>query len=254
MLGDSPRTRAHTFVRIQGMGTFSIEAVYHHHGTLTISHPYSNDSSPFPNPNYPASIRPIDRHSQGNGLWEHGNDGYILLGSNPDGSDIEQLPWYISSISFRRHGFPGWLHAQREFVGMSTDNPVYLPIGPPDKNHTGGQQQRVLGQIHHSDGGDINCLFVDIAVNNKNHTKFMAENPILISVYMVATSHTDQHVISTKDLDSFETIAPTALISEYPNGVWWTVEYHRSLRLKFMTIQGIYISAIAFSRKTDEMF
>jgi hypothetical protein len=204
----------------------------------------------------------MDRQSQGDGLWEHGDDGYILLGSHPDGSDIEHLPWYISHVSIRRHGFPGWKMAEREYEGTSTDNPVYLPVDPKAKNYTDPQrqqqqqqqQQRVLGQIHewnHREGGDINCIFVDITVSN--HSGIVTK-PILFSVYLVATSKKDKHVIATMDLDSLNTIAPTALISDYQEGVWWTVQYHSSVRIKMMTIQGIHLSAIAFSSQSSETY
>jgi hypothetical protein len=31
-------------------------------------------------------------------------------------------------------------------------------------------------------------------------------------------------------------------------GVWWTLRYDQSVRLKIMDIEGIYLSAIAFTR------
>jgi hypothetical protein len=42
-------------------------------------------------------------------------------------------------------------------------------------------------------------------------------------------------------------IAPDGFISNYENGVWWSIRYNRSVRLRIMSIYGLQISAVAFS-------
>jgi alpha-L-rhamnosidase len=255
LLGDSYRTNAYLFLRILEKGTHHIQATYH---PLAVSrcHEDVEDKStkriePFPEPKYPATLRTIDRNSQGDGLLTHGRDGYILLGCDKDGNDIEDLPIYVSSITIRRHGFPGWLVPEREYVGSSDSNLVYLPISKLDTMNN-ATQERALGMVGIDDagGGEINCIFVDITMSEprpissslKNH-----QGPLSISVYFVAKSDKNQHAIRVMDGKTLNVIAPTSLITDFKGGVWWTLQYDSSVRLRLMDVQGIHFSAVAFS-------
>jgi hypothetical protein len=69
----------------------------------------------------------MDRATQGDGLLKHGSDGYVLLGINEDGSNEENLPSYISSVSIYQHGFTGSAPVNASYVGTSNSNKTYLP-------------------------------------------------------------------------------------------------------------------------------
>jgi hypothetical protein len=84
------------------------------------------DASGFPPAHYPASVS-MDRATQGDGLLKHGSDGYVLLGINEDGSNEENLPSYISSVSIYQHGFTGSAPVNASYVGTSNSNKTYLP-------------------------------------------------------------------------------------------------------------------------------
>lgn len=47
-------------------------------------------------------------------------------------------------------------------------------------------------------------------------------------------------------MHSKDVIAPTVLMSNYTNGVWWTAQYKGSLRIRLLSITGAHISAIGF--------
>lgn len=246
LLGDSARTQNHLYLPIEESGTHTIKARYRSLASCRVEQRQGNNSdgsrmAPFPDPKYPTKNPNLDRDSQGDGLFRYGREGYLLLGCDSEGNDVNHLPWFISNITIRRHGFPGWLpFLDREFVGVSMDNPVYLPLYLAT-NHT--VSQRALGMVGLDDGGggDINCIFVDIV------TVPTISRTFSVSLYLVAKSNKNQHAIRVMDLQSLNIIAPTLLISNYERGVWWTVEYNKSIRLKFMNMKGIHLSAIAFA-------
>jgi hypothetical protein len=217
--------------------------------------------SPFPEPRYAGSIDPFDRVSQGDGLLQYGQDGYVLLGCNETGNDIVNLPHYISDVTLRRHGYPGWIYPDRAFVGTSESNPIYLPVDRIQREHEKVKNQRketnpmpiiprehstnatrALGRVGFNDvnGGDINCLFVDVKVEDGY------AQPYSLSVYFVGLTDDNRHAIRVMDGSTFNVIAPTTLVSDYMNGLWWTLHYSTSVRLKLMDLRGIHVSAVAF--------
>lgn len=211
-----------------------------------------NSVSPFPLPQYPATIdEAFDRESQGDGLLVYGKDGYVLLGCN-----VSNLPAYVSNVTVRRHGYPGWVIPDQELVGYSDTDPVYLPL-KDGQNTTRGK--RVLGRLGLDDtgGGDINCILVDMEIfagndDNKDDGKgnfgsAPPQKPYSLSIYFVATGNESRHAIRVMDGTTFNVIAPTTLVEDYAGGIWWTLHYDRSVRLKMMDIKGIHLSAIAFT-------
>ena len=171
----------------------------------------------------------------------YGTDGYILFGCDESGHDVQKLPSYIANVTVIRHGFPGYLNVSREFLGYSDSNPLYLPL--VKRRDRSIASTRGLGRVGFDDagGGDINCILIDVHVS-----KQFLSRPYSLSIYSVAESNENKHAIRVMDGDSFNLIAPTPLIDKYADGVWWTVHYNGSIRLKFMDIKGIFISAVAF--------
>jgi hypothetical protein len=54
------------------------------------------------------------------------------------------------------------------------------------------------------------------------------------------------------DLHTLNVIAPDGFISNDGNGVWWSIRYNRSVRLRIMSIYGLQVSAVAFSDGTAD--
>ena len=100
---------------------------------------------PFPQPDYPTIVA-IDRDSHGDGLYQYGDDGFVLLGFVENGHDLIQLPNYISNVTIHRHGWKGWSNLQRSFLGSSENDRSYLPNPAPNKS-----KARALGMIGHAD-------------------------------------------------------------------------------------------------------
>ena len=69
----------------------------------------------------------------------------------------------------------------------------------------------------------------------------------VISLYFVARSDAHKHAIRVMDYHTLDLIAPTTVIQNYTNGIWWTLSTERAVRLKLSNILGIRLSAIAFT-------
>jgi hypothetical protein len=78
----------------------------------------------------------------------------------------------------------------------------------------------------------------------------LADSSFRLSIYSVAKDPTEKYAVRVMDLDTLNVIAPTGLISKYEGGLWWSVTYHGSIRLRLMGIDGVRISAVAFADGT----
>ena len=200
-------------------------------------------TNPFPPAKYPATVS-IDRKLQGDGLLVYGSDGYSLRGCDAKLAK-DPLPEYVQNLTIIQHGFPGWVVPDESLVGYSDTNPVYLPVSQ-DSN-----AKRVLGSVGIDDqgGGDINCVLVNVQLEPPK-----APQHYSLSIYFVASHPGNQHAIRVMDGETYNVIAPTALIEDYEGGVWWTLHTDRpSIRLKMMDIEGIHISAVAFATHLSNM-
>jgi len=253
--GNNLRSKEYVYLKLgegDGDGRYAVTATYQSTGNDQISNNdksssdnenrnqsiatgTTKDVSPFPIRKYPAIVRvPVDRKSQGDGLLKYGKDGYSLRGCN-----IDRWPRYVQNITIIQHGFPGWVVPDESLVGYCDTDPVYLPL-----NDT----MRGLGTVGIDDqgGGDINCILIDVTLAAANQT-----TTYFLSVYFVAVRPGNKHAIRVMDGETYDVIAPTTLIEDYEGGVWWTLETNRSVRLKMMDIEGIHISAVAFSTNLD---
>jgi alpha-L-rhamnosidase len=246
LLGNRAITReAYSFFLLPQDGNHLVSAKYQSHHTVNSQHESltGNDrrissATPFPKLWYPATTA-LDRTSQGDGLIEYGQDGYVLFGCNESSRDVVQLPPYIANLTVIRHGFPGYVEVEREFIGYSDTNPSFLPLTGQLRRSIA---KRGLGRINLNDmgAGDLNCLLMDVKISEEFKSTFR------LSVYSVANSSINKHAIRVMDGDTFNVIAPTPLIDDYGEGVWWTVQYNNSIRLKFLDMKGIFLSAVAF--------
>eukprot|EP00536_Pseudo-nitzschia_multiseries_P005357 jgi/Psemu1/285715/fgenesh1_pg.100_\ len=202
-------------------------------------------------PHYPATIDQ-DRDSQGDGLFVHGRDGFVMLGYNTTnmlGCCMNGgFPPYVESVKIGQHGYPGWVYPHKERVGFSDTDPVYLPL-PEGFNTRWGKRFLGWEGIEDTGGGDINCLVIDVTIAGAGSGTGV--QPYALSLYMVGMRPGNRHAIRVMDASTLEVIAPTTIVEDYTGGVWWTLHYDRSVRLKMMDIEGVHVSAIGFA--TDQL-
>jgi hypothetical protein len=101
----------------------------------------------------------------------------------------------------------------------------------------------------HGIGGeqpDLNSILVDIEIGEGTH-----DTPLSISLYFVGKTKVDKVAIQAMDLRTLNAIAPTQSISDYQAGVWWTILYDKSVRVRIMNMQGLHLSAIGFIAKNS---
>lgn len=190
---------------------------------------------PFPVPDYPAKTY-FDLDSQGDGIYRHGADGYMLFAFLPNGTDLIQLPSYINEVTVHNHGFDGWTSSPRSFIGSGSDR-KYLA----DPRRKG---ERALGVLT-EDVNNRGSLGVIVDIDLKNTSE-----SVWISLYFVSSNSRDKQAIRAMDQETLNVIAPNGFISDYENGVWWSIGYNRSVRLRIMSIYGSQVSALAFSKST----
>lgn len=186
---------------------------------------------PFPRPSY-AATAVVDRATAGSWLGKYGKMGYLLLGFD-NGTDVSHLPAFVTNVSVQTHDFPGVFHpVRRTFVGTSTDNRTYLE----DPRHAGARALGVVGEAENAGGSQ--GVLIDVILT--------APTAHRLSVYMAAVDDRERHAIRALDYETMNVVAPTTLISDYAGGLWYTLMYTKSVRLRVMGIYGVRISAIAF--------
>jgi hypothetical protein len=190
---------------------------------------------PFPVPNYPATTH-LDLDSQGDGIARHGADGYVLFAFSPNGTDLIQLPSYVNAVTVHNHGFDGWTSSPRSFIGSGNDKKYLV-----DPRHRGARALGVLME----DVNNRGSLGVIVDIDVKNTTEY-----VWISLYFVSNHSDDKHAIRAMDQEALHVIAPNGFISNDENGVWWSIRYNHSVRLRIMSIYGVQVSAVAFSKGT----
>lgn len=239
-------TKKMAFLRMPKGGRNSIRVSYS--CTAGVKEQSRARGSPFPPPHYPASVS-FDRESKGDGLAKYGKDGYTLLGYNEDKSDLENLPDYVDSLQIRNHGWGGWKELPRTYVGISPDNPTYIP------NPLNATAPRALGRIGYGEPGywDPGVLVeVELKARNAQEsvmvdvqtTSQQKQKTYQFSIYCVGVG---DHAVRIMDLATLDPIAPTMHVDQYQEGVWYTVSYTKSIRLRVMAMYGIQISAVAFA-------
>lgn len=248
------------FVRIESRKEIVIQAKYKGENHFEFDKP--QHIPPFPEPRYPASVS-FDRKSRGDGIYKYGSDGYVLFGHYENGTDLSALPDYVRSVTAHQHGFAGWVPQNSIYKSASKDNSSYLP------NPGNRSEERKIGSL----GMGVDTywepgLLIDIQLEDRN----MKESLLLdvkkkgdtesrnqhyfISLYCLAMDQAEEFAIRVMDLSSNSVIAPTAKVSGYGAGIWWTLQYNGSVRLRVMSIKGFHLSAITFKsgdRKENEV-
>ena len=211
-------------------------------GTIgNLERPMSSESiPPFGPARYPATTS-IDRGSQGDGLRHHGKDGYVLLGFD-NTTDRISLPNYVTSSAIWRHGYPGgWsLLSGREFLGSSDHLASFLP----DPNLANSTIRRALGTVGYDEpaGGQYHNVNINV--------ELAKPRSFCVSLYFVGKSQSDKHIVRSMDLVTKLVIAPSSFIHNYTSGVWWTLCYDKSIRIRLQDMIGVHLSAIAFRGST----
>ena len=218
----------------------------------------------FPLLTYPATWK-LDTATQGNWIdsKQYGTEGYVLFSYNSNGTDVSELRGNVrgngrgnarggvqGKVVDSRGPLKGPLEGplnetpkglisatlvrgccsdpQRGYAGNGTAemHPAYLqnPAAPMATHSL-----RALG--YGSSGGDgSQGVVLQVTV---------APGPdYRISAYMVGNGTLSRQVVRAMDLETLEPIATTPLVERFDGGVYYQLFYNRSVKLRFMSIDG----------------
>ena len=214
----------------------------------------SSEYPPFPPAVYPVSQKTgttTDRVTRGSWRGKYGKDGYILFGYD-NGSDVKSLPSYVASVSI----FKG----DTVFVGKDAHNSSYLEAPPSSSSSSsfsdggaaalettakakpvevvGSEGGRALGFVTAGgDGSQGTVLDVNVTASSSFYT---------LALYTVgdvkppsrATWAASRQAIRVMDLETLNVITPDPLLDVMDGGLYWTMRYNRSVRLRVMPIDS----------------
>lgn len=182
-----------------------------------------NSCPPFANASYPGTWNWNDKYKGGDWMGRFGGQGYVLFGFN-NGSDVQKLPSWVNSVNIFK-GTTG-------FVGADTANKTFLQN--PDSQDNG----RALGFVTAgSDGSQGTVLDINVTQPRKayNITLYFVES---VKPKNSSTWSATRQAIRTLDLESMNVIASEPYIDNMSGGVYWTLSYNNSVRLRVMPIDS----------------
>lgn len=201
---------------------------------------------PFPPAVYPAAWdADLDRTTKGS--WQeagYGKEGYVLFAFDQNGSDVSNLPTWVNSIKLFKRG-------TGSFVGSDASNASFL-TDPRKKNGVGERKRNTaaLGFVTAgSDGSQGTVLDVNVTAGIKYKLSLYMVSSVKPADAKIKTWSFTKQAIRVMDLTTLDPVAPDPLISNAPEGVYWTLRYDRSVRLRVMPIDSdAGYSAIFFDK------
>ena len=179
--------------------------------------------APYGPPVYPVIVRDRDTQTQGNWVGKYGRDGYVLFGWN--GSMQSKLPPYVHEIrTGDRSKMSSW-----ELVNASDPRALESPEG--------AHGNRQIGSVFAAP-----TFPVDIV---------LSESPrkYVITLYFCDYDMKNRRqVVQAFDFATRNPIAPIQLVDKFTQGVYVSLEYTLSIRLRLEHVRGdnAVLSAIFF--------
>ena len=222
--------------------------------TTTIKPQFSGN--PFPPPSYAAVLHGEDRTTLGNWPGVYGRDGYIIFAPTGSSSTISSLPSYINN----------WVtenNAYSTFAGPFDNDPrgLIMPSSGMNtfdnvkNNNNNNNNQNTTKKSTYNPKRALGAI--NINLEGYFDIFFKTSQRTLISLYFCDFDHQPGSEGSTwfnrfsvlfYDIRTRNTVAPLTVIDNFQGGVWLTVEYTDSLRLRFSAIVSSrpMLSAIMF--------
>eukprot|EP01051_Picozoa_sp_SAG22_P004461 SAG22_NODE_239_length_14182_cov_74.353050_10_plen_434_part_00 len=190
-----------------------------------------------------------DRATQGSWRGKYGADGFYIFGAGMNGTDVANLPAYVSGIKYAapnsmtvrpyasdmrppRHGI---------FSLASQRNSTAALLETPESRGASGQHGSYIATTN-----PIACFQtfpVDVEISGS--TKFQ------LAVFSAdIDQQARQMTISLFDRETKELVAPVQRVRGFEGGVWLRWEYDKSVRIRFSHIRGgdAVVSGIFFDR------
>ncbi|WP_164849988.1 alpha-L-rhamnosidase C-terminal domain-containing protein [Mucilaginibacter limnophilus] len=174
--------------------------------------------------NYAAKCVQVDKLTGGNWGGKYGKDGYVLCNYLGDGKDIQQLPAYVSSLTYyKKNG--NTLPSNNIWLTNTTDDRA---LAPDSKNGF----PRSATCIYAMDTDQTGITYT-VTVNLKQ------EKDYKISLYFVDwDDKARETAVEMFDEASLKLIAPVKVIKDMRRGTYITYAYNRSARFRINIVRG----------------
>ncbi|HEV2453477.1 MAG TPA: alpha-L-rhamnosidase C-terminal domain-containing protein, partial [Verrucomicrobiae bacterium] len=176
----------------------------------------------------PVNVRNQDDTTHGNWGGVYGKDGYLLLGYDGDGTNREQLPPYVQSVTVRSGKFTQW----------ATDISDGRALASNDRNE-GARNAAAFYRDW--------TVLVDIRLKQPH--------PFRVAAYAVDFDHKDrQEAADIYNLPALTLAAPTQAVRDYQDGKYVIYDCHDSVRLRFDNVRGpnAVVSGIFFDPTAND--
>ncbi len=163
---------------------------------------------------YPDPIKSLGQDDTTSGNWGgvYGKDGYVLMDYDNNGTNHENLPSYVQSVTCKRGKFTQWTNDVSDTRVLASDG------RNEDARNAGAYYDRC-------------SMFVDIRLKQPH--------PYRVAAYVVDYDrHDRQQAVDIYNLPTLILAAPTQAVREFQKGKYVIFDCHDSVRLRFDTISG----------------
>jgi hypothetical protein len=201
-------------------------------GDYSIATTYRGHVVPAPSPeeHYAAHLVKQDTATGGDWGGVYGRDGYVLCSYRADGSDLQSLPGYVSSLDFFR-AFPKAGRPDSTLWAASTSD--QRALAPDAANST----PRTAACTSNND----QTMTVAIRIEGRGKHR--------IALYFVDWENRGARAaVELFDADTLRLIAPVSLVRGHAGGVYLVYECDRSVKFRFDKVRGelVTLSGIFF--------
>ena len=185
---------------------------------------------------YAMDIKEIDRTTHGRWFEKYGKDGYVIVGGQDNGDDLEKLPSYVSSVVFDL----GIRNVLREHRAMNL-----TPITP-----------EAMIPVSDAEGARkvLNCYYSRGTQMVPVEVRLKYNHPYRLAVY---TADCDKggrdYFAEAFDLETMNRLTPCTRVKDMEGGVYLIYEYNRSIRVMLNNIRGdnTLINAVFFDGASE---
>ena len=207
--------------------------------------------APFRPAAYPATWT-VDTTTGGDWIGKYGKAGYSLFAfDEANNTNVAQLPtWVVHLYAGAKSNNEAGVRSK--FVGTSTTANAYL--ADPRASNKGARSlgwTSNTGNYYGADGSQGTVMNVNITAGKKYKlTLYMvsgvqpnagpdtAAAACPTSGMVSSPCSATKQAIRVMDLETLNPIAPEPLLQSFPGGLYWSLTYDRSVRLRVMPIDG----------------
>jgi alpha-L-rhamnosidase len=192
-------------------------------GTYSLAVSYSGSTPVYTAPpaQYAAQFVKSDSTTSGNWGGVYGKNGYVLCNYNGNGTDLQSLPSYVSSVNYFMIG--GVENAT--WVSGTSDSRALAP-------NSSNQNPRNATAINTAmDQGTLNTMTVTINCTGTNYYQ--------IALYFVDWDNQGRRLaVEMHDANTLDLVAPVKVITNFYGGKYLVYTYNKSAKFRIDQVRG----------------